>query len=139
MISTAYIHYISDDIFQEIKYTTIDELHEKLKTILVLYDADIHIQLLIDTNILNNFDIIDLLVLSKIIDNNSITVIFSDKKNLYCLENKNRKYILDDRNDNYSKLLKRLFYIIKIVMILLKKFHYIYSINIKLILIEINI
>ena len=129
---------MSGDVFQEIEYNTIDELHEKLKKILVLYDADIHIQLLIDTNILNNFDIIDLLVLSKL-DNNSITVIFSDKKNLYCLENKNRKYILDDRNDNYSKLLKRLFYIIKIVMILLKKFHYIYSINIKLILIEINI
>ena len=97
---------ISGNIFQDIKYNTIIELHEKLLTLILNYDGDIHIQLLLNNDILNNFNIIDNSILSKITEYDFITVIFSNKKELYCLEKKNGKYILDNKNDNYSKLLK---------------------------------
>ena len=106
MATTVHIYSMSGDVFEEIEYTTIDDLKEKLISLLVKYDADIHIQLLINGNDLNNFDIIDTVILSKIAEHGFITVILSYKKDLYCLGNENGKYILDDRNDNYSELLK---------------------------------
>ena len=106
IINTMNIFTISGTVFQEIKYTTIIELNEKLINLLVLYDADIHVQLLINENDLNNFSSINTNVLSNITENDFITIIFSNKKELYCLSNENGKYILDNKNDNYSKLLK---------------------------------
>ena len=108
MSNTVNIFNISGNIFQEINYNHINELREKLLILISNYDDDIYIQLLINNDILNNFNIIDDAILLKITEYNFITVIFSNKKELYCLKNKNGKYILDykNKNDNYSKLLK---------------------------------
>ena len=79
MSNIVFIYYISGDIFQEIKYNNFDELHDKLK-LLINNDSDILIQLLINHEILNNFDIIDVFILSKLNEYNCISIIFSDKK-----------------------------------------------------------
>ena len=98
------IYYISGKIFQEIEYVSIDDLSEKLKLLLEYYDEDIYITLLINEHILNNFNIINICYISQLTIYDYITIIFSDKKELYCLGNDNGKYILDFKNDNYSKL-----------------------------------
>ena len=58
---------------------------------------------------LNNFYVIYIFILSKLNKNNSILVIFNDKKTMYCLGNEHEKYILELKNnkdDKYYKLLK---------------------------------
>ena len=57
MTNTISIHWLSGDIFQELTYNTILDLTKKLKIIINKYDADIHITLLINENILNDYDI----------------------------------------------------------------------------------
>ena len=105
MANTIFIRYISGNIFQEFQYNDFNELYIKLKYIIRKYDSDVLIQLLIDDEMLNNFDIIDTFVLSKLNKHNYISVILSNKKTLYCLDNINGKYILDYKNDNYTKIL----------------------------------
>ena len=107
MTNIIFIYRISGDVFQEIKYTTIKSLTKKLKNITINYADDILITLLINENILNDNEIFNDSILSKIEDCDFITVIFSQKKDLYCLGNENGKYILDDnKKDKYSKLCK---------------------------------
>ena len=106
-MNTIYIYNISGKVFQEIKYNNIDELNKILKLLIIHYDTDIYIQLILNNIILNNFDIIDTLILSTISKDDFITIIFSQKKELYCLDNEDGKYILDSsKTDNYSKLLE---------------------------------
>ena len=106
MSKSVSICYISGNIFQEIEYNNIDDLHNKLKSMLINQDCDLHITLLINNDILNNFDIFNMLILSKLNDcDYIITIVINQKKKLYCLNNENGKYILDHKKDNYSKLL----------------------------------
>ena len=53
----------------------------------------------------NDFESMILYVLLNLNENDYISVIFSDKKLKYCIGNNNGKYILDYKDDNYSKLL----------------------------------
>ena len=71
-------HIISGNIFQEIECNDFDELYNKLKELIISYDADILIQLMINNEFLNNYNIIDIAVLLKL--NECITVVFSNKK-----------------------------------------------------------
>ena len=103
---SIYIYNISGNIFEKIEYNDYNELNEKLKSLIVYHDSDLYIQLLINENILNNVNIIDNLLLSKISKYDFITIVFCQKKELYCLGNKDGKYILDNKKDNYSKLCK---------------------------------
>ena len=65
MINTISIRYTNNDIFQEIKYNSINELNIKLINIINnMYDT--YVQLIINNINLNRFGIIDTLVLSKI-------------------------------------------------------------------------
>ena len=105
MANTVFIRYISGNVFQEFQYNDFNELYVKLKIIIKKYDSDVLIQLLIDDEMLNNFDIIDTFVLSKLNKYNYISVILSNKNTLYCLDNINGKYILDYKNDNYTRIL----------------------------------
>ena len=105
MTNTIFIRYINGNIFQEIKYNDINDLIDILKLLIEQYDTDIHIQLLVNEKFLNDFDNIDSLILSNL-NGYDINVVFSEKKKLYCLDIINGKYILDDKNDNYSKILK---------------------------------
>ena len=108
MENTIFIRYISGNIFQEVQYNDFDELYNKLNELIKSHDEDILLQLLIDDEMLNNFDIIDTFVLSKLNKHNYISIILSNKKMLYCLDNINGKYILDytnDKNDNYTRIL----------------------------------
>ena len=57
MTNTISIHRLSGDIFQKLSYNTILDLTKKLKNIIKKYDSDIHITLLINENILNDYDI----------------------------------------------------------------------------------
>ena len=108
MINNVFIRRMSGEIFQEINYIDTNDLNKKLKLLITYNDSDLCLQLLINENILNNFDIIDTLILSKLNDNDFITIIFSQKKEMYCLNNENGKYILDNKQDNYSKLLEKI-------------------------------
>ena len=79
------ICYISGVVFQEIKYKTINDLNKQLKLLIIYHDSDI---------------------LSSVDNYNIITIVFNQKKELYCLCNQKGKYILDYiYTDNYSKLL----------------------------------
>ena len=114
MSNIVYIRYmISGNIFQEIKYNNFNDLCDKLKLMIIHYDSDLLMQLLINDNILNNFDVINTLALLNLNKNNYISVIFSNKKDLYCLGNDNGKYILDCKEDNYSILLSIIIYYYK--------------------------
>ena len=93
-------------IFKEIEYTTINELNKKLINLVLSYNAGIHIQLLINENNLNNFNIIDTNILSTILEHGFINVVFIEKKEFYCLKNDYGIYKLNYNNDKYSKLLK---------------------------------
>ena len=66
MTNIISIYKLSGVFFQEIKYDNINELNENLITLITSYDADIHIQLLINDNILNNYDIIEFNILTNI-------------------------------------------------------------------------
>ena len=105
-MNTISIYYISSEIFQEIEYINIDDLNYQLKSLIIYHDSDLYIQLLINENILNDFNI--MLILSNLTNYDFITIVFSQKKELYCLGNENGKYILDFKNDNYSKLLEHI-------------------------------
>ena len=107
MIKIVYIYYmISGNIYQEIEYNDFNDLKNKLKLLIYRYDSDILIQLFINENILNNFDIINNSVLSKLNDNYDISIIFNNKKTLYCLGNEHGKYMLKfSETDNYTKIL----------------------------------
>ena len=109
MVNNVFIRRMSGEVFQEINYIDTNDLNKKLKLLITYNDSDLYIQLLINENILNNFDIIDTLILSKLNNNDFITIIFSQKKEMYCLNNENGKYILDySIKNNYSKLLKQI-------------------------------
>ena len=102
---------ISGEVFDEIKYDDINDLCHELKLMIIKHDTDILMTLLIDDKILNDFDVIDTSILSLLNEDNCIMVIFSDKKLLYCLNNYNGKYILDNKkSDDYSKLLESIIY-----------------------------
>ena len=103
-MTIIFIHNINNEIFEEIEYTDIIDLSNKLKLLIIYYDSDIYIQLLINESNLNNFDIIDMLILLTLNEYNHITIVFIQKKDWYCLGNENGKYILDYKYDNYSKL-----------------------------------
>ena len=107
------IYNMNGNIFKEIEYTTINELNKKLTNLVLLYDAGIHIQLLINENNLNNFNIIDTNILSTILEYGFINVIFIEKKEFYCLRNDYGTYILKNNNDNYSELLKLIIFFYK--------------------------
>ena len=107
MTNTVSIRYmISGSIFDEIKYNNFNELCDKLKSIILNYDFDILIKILINDEILNYHDAINTSLLLNINENTCVSVILSDKKKLYCLRNKNGIYVLDSYCDKYSKLLK---------------------------------
>ena len=82
MTNIISICYISGEIFQKITYEDINDLINQLNLLIKSYDSDIHIQLLINNIILNNFDIIECDILLKIYD--FIIIVFSQKKDLYC-------------------------------------------------------
>ena len=105
-MNTVYIRYmLTGNIFQKINYYNLYDLNDKLKLMIIQHNSDIIMSLLIKNKILNNFDIINKSILLKLNKYNTILVIFSYKKYLYCLNNEYGKYILDYKNDNYSKLL----------------------------------
>ena len=106
MLKNISICHKNNDLFQKIEYNNFDTLQHKLKLLIINYDSDIFITLLINDNILNKFDIINMIILSKLNDLDTITIVFNQKKELYCLKNYNGKYILNWKNDNYSRLLK---------------------------------
>ena len=60
MANIVIINSISGDIFQEINYNNINELHEKLKLLIINHDSDLSVQLLFNENILNDFNIINI-------------------------------------------------------------------------------
>ena len=97
---------LTGNLYQEIQYDNLDDLHDKLKLLIKQQDPNILMRLIINSEILNNFDIIDTFILSKIDNNNCILVIFRDIRTMYCLGNEHGKYILDFKNDKYSELLK---------------------------------
>ena len=107
MSNTIYIRYIfTGNIFDEIKYNNVNDLRDKLKSLVLKYDSDILIKLLINDETLNYFeDVIRTSILLNLNENDCISVIFSDKKNLYCLNNEDGLYVLDFYHDKYSKLL----------------------------------
>ena len=80
-MNTVSICYISNNIFQEIKYIDTNDLNEKLKLLILYYDCDSFIQLMLYENFLNDFDIIDNLILSKLASDDIITIVFVQKKN----------------------------------------------------------
>ena len=112
MINIVLIYYISGKIFQEIKYTDLNDLSKKLNSLINYYNCDSYIQLILNQVILNNFnEIINTSLLSYLNKDTFINIIFIQKKNLYCIGNKNGYAILEYKNDNYYKLLSStLFY-----------------------------
>ena len=56
MTNIIIINSIRDDIFQEINYSNINKLYKKLKLLIINHDSNLYVQLLINENILNNFD-----------------------------------------------------------------------------------
>ena len=98
---------ISGYEYQEIKYTTIEELNEKLITI-IKDSNDTYIQLILNGTNLNKFGMIDNSILSKLNKHDFITIIFIEKKEIYYLGNENGKYIMDFKKDNYYKLLEEI-------------------------------
>ena len=111
-MNTIIIYRLNGDIFQEIEYTFINELYKKLKLLYTYYDSDLYIQLLINENILNKCNKFNILLLSQLSKNDFITIIFSSKKELYCLGcNQQGKYLINNNiQDNYSKLLNGIIY-----------------------------
>ena len=106
MTNIISIYKINGIKFQEINYDNIDNLSNQLTLLIKKYNSDILIQLLINENILNNYDIINNNILVDLSIHDFITIVFIQKKELYCLGNDNGKYILNNKNDNYSKLLE---------------------------------
>ena len=106
-MNTISIRRISGYEYQEIKYTYIDELNEKL--INIIKDSNnTYIQLILNSINLNKFGMIDNSILSKLNKHDFITIIFIEKKEMYCLGNENGKYIMDFKKDNYYKLLEEI-------------------------------
>ena len=107
MSNTVSIRYMfTGNIFDKIKYNTFNDLSDKLKSLVLKYDSDILIKLLINDETLNYFeDVIKISILLNLNEDTCISVIFIDKKILYCLNNENGIYILDFYWDKYSKLL----------------------------------
>ena len=81
---TVFICKMSGDIFQEIKYNDFNDLSDQLRLMLINNDSDISIQLLINNEFLNIFYNINGLILAKL-DKNNISIVFNNKKLLYCL------------------------------------------------------
>ena len=104
MVSIRYM--FTGNIFAKIKYNTFNDLSDKLKSLVLKYDSDILIKLLINDETLNYFeDVIKISILLNLNEDTCISVIFIDKKILYCLNNENGIYVLDFYCDKYSKLL----------------------------------
>ena len=93
------------DVFHEIEYTDFNDLEHKLKLLIIYHNSDLLITLLVNENIINNYDIINTILLSKLNNYDIITIVFNQKNKLYCLDNINGKYILAYKNDNYYKIL----------------------------------
>ena len=108
MTNIVFIYYMSGNIFQEIKYNDFTDLSYQLKLLIINNDSDseLYITLLLDGDILNNSDTINIIKLSKLNNKDIITIIFNQKKELYCLANEYGTYILDYKYDNYAKLLR---------------------------------
>ena len=106
-MNTISIHRISGYEYQEIKYLSINELNEKLMTI-IKDSNNTYIQLILNSINLNKFGMIDNSILSKLNKHDFITIIFIEKKEMYCLGNENGKYIMDFKKDNYYKLLEEI-------------------------------
>ena len=83
MTNTISILTMSGNVFQELSYNTINELTTKLKIIINKSDSDIYITLLLNENILNENNIFNNSILSTLEDYDYITIIFSQKKDLY--------------------------------------------------------
>ena len=99
---------LTGDIFKKIKYDDHYDLRDELNMIILSYDADVLIQYIINNHILNDYEFIDDLTLDKLDGYNYISIIFNDKKTMYCSDNEDGKYILNRTyatNDNYSILL----------------------------------
>ena len=106
MTNTVSIRYmITGNVFNVIKYNNFNELYDKLESIILNHDSEILIKLLINDKILNYHNAINTSLLPNLNEDTYISVIFSDKKKLYCLNNENGIYILDSYCDKYSKLL----------------------------------
>ena len=60
------ICYMSGGVFKEIEYNNFDELYNKLKLIIIDYDEDISISLLINDVIINDFNILDINIINVI-------------------------------------------------------------------------
>ena len=111
MTNTVFIRLVSNSIFAEIKYDEFDDLCKKLEYMIIQYDSDLLMTLLINNKTLNNFNVINTSILSTLNEHDCILVKYIDKKELYCVYNDNGKYILDTEiNDNYSKLLNSIIY-----------------------------
>ena len=106
-MNTISIRRISGYEYQEIEYINIDELNKKLMNI-IKDSNDVYIQLILNSINLNKFDMIDNSILSKLNKHDFITIIFIEKKEMYCLGNENGKYIMDFKKDNYYKLLEEI-------------------------------
>ena len=109
-MNTISIRRISGYEYQEIEYTTIEELNKELIDIIKYSNEsnDAYIQLILNSINLNKFGIIDNSILSKLNKHDFITIIFIEKKEMYCLGNENGKYIMDFKKDNYYKLLEEI-------------------------------
>ena len=108
MLKNISICRISGNILKEIEYNDFTDLSNQLQALILSYDADICITLLLNDNILNTFNIFNTEILVKLNDfeHNTITIIFNQKKELYGFKNEKGKYILNFKNDNYSKILQ---------------------------------
>ena len=106
MINIISIRKINGICLQDIEYKNFDDLGYQLKLLINKNDSDLYTQLLLNNDILNDFNIIDMLILSKLDIHDFITVVYCDKKELYCLDNNKGVYILKHTKDNYAKLLQ---------------------------------
>ena len=102
MLNTIHIYNLCGNIVDIITYNNFDDLKQDLKSFIRYYDSNVAIQLLINNEFLNNFDNIDMSILSKIDKNTYISIVYINKNELYC-SNKNGKAELNFyyRNDKY--------------------------------------
>ena len=82
-METVYIrNIISGNIYKEIKYINFTNLANQLQELIIEHNCDILMELLINDDNLNNYDIININILSKLNKNLDISLIFSDKKKI---------------------------------------------------------
>ena len=81
-MNIIFICYTNNKIFQEIKYSNINELNEKLINI-INASSNIYVQLILNGINLNRFGIIDNSILSKCNNCDLISIVFIEKKEIY--------------------------------------------------------